>query len=275
MSAAPRLAWGRGGVSPSAPATEPRSKLSELEAGTPFSAKHGQHVWFLDDVFTLFTHWIGSTMPCVPDDETGVCPLCRKRVKASRHGFAAVLLKHGTDGLYQPRVLRVPSRNVDQFGDNQRGRRYSITQNKAGNGARLDVEFRFVKFREPPIEAFDARQIMQNTWYPQYATQIVVPPEVWVTDDTVLSPVAKEKTRAEQLAELSDADLVAHFKRMQGGPVKSWADEALAEIERREIRVDGPDPTRPAGKGDKFHVGVYTAPVVDGPVAAERKRGAA
>lgn len=277
MSAAPRTAWATAGVSPSAaPTNEPKCLPPPSSAGTPRTPRHDDVIWFLGDILKTFGHWAKrGTLPCRPDD-FGECTHCRIGDEPHPIGFAPVLFRiDDKHGVWQPRTMRVPQHHIDAFGTNLRGRQYRVVASNAGRGNRSEFSFFAIKRKTPPIEAFDAAQIMENIWSPRRATKVVVPEHVLVTDDIALSP--KEKTVREEILELDDVKLADYFKRYEK-VLPGMASIARDELDRRGISIDHPNAEKPAPKDRKHSIHLVAVPVdadVEPPVAADRKRGAA
>jgi hypothetical protein len=275
---APRLKGGRVGNSPSAPPGAP-DHLPALqkapEAGTPYTAKHGDTVVFLGDIFTWYTHWVGTTMPCVDDPEEGKCPLCRKGIVTQRKGFAAILLKVGQRGgsvIYEPRILRVPTKCIEVLGGSLRGKQFHVILTKHGN--RCETSFKYSKKFEPPHAEFDVEQGMINVWFPQQYQQLEIETEVLIVDDTVLSSVStKEKSFRDELREMSAEQLAESYARFKGTPMRTMLDWIEEEMQRRDVyEVPGPRPApSPANPEERKHV-LRTFAV---PVEPAKKAGAA
>ncbi len=235
MSAAPRSAWGRGGVQPSAPNAEPQSVPPPDDSISPYSLKDGDTLWFLDDIVTHPTHYVKGqgTEPCRPD-EKGTCPHCASGVKRDLSAWAPALFKI-TKGdsprqVWEPRTMRVPKNHIDSFGANIRGRRYEVIAKNKGVGNKLKYEFKVLRRKEPPINSFDVAQVMENIWTARKSVNIDIPRRVFVVDDTVVSP--QEKTVSEQIAEMDSVTLLAYHKLMKDR-LPAVAEKALAELSRR------------------------------------------
>lgn len=221
------------------------------KAGSPYTLVEGDVVWLLGDVVTHFTHFVSNcSMPCTLES-AGSCPHCANGVLAEKKGWAPGLVLVATRGpqvVWQPRTLRIPKHMIDALGADLRGKVYDAVPER-GTGNRREQRLRYKRFREPTVPSFDAAQVMNNIWYPQYAVAIDVPPEVFVEGDTPVSPV-REKTREEEFAEMDSAKLLTYAERMKD-LFPSISERAYAELARRGEAPKADTIKSPASKLDE------------------------
>ncbi len=244
-------------------------------------------VWFLGDIATVYTHYQHATYPCLGE----ACLHCGQGNPARLQGYAPVLVAGGftPEGAesWHARVLHVPERNFN-IGRGLRGRVYFIKIVK--DGARKSYQFTFRYSKEPPIESFDPREVMQNVWYPKlyrkafYFDEVrlaVKPSSTTAPTETTFADSLKAAT-PEALVELLDsytkANIMPGQRRMIEDELHARGVK-LSTDEPKPVDTSKPREPRPGVLGASKNGTVFFAPE-DRPgtlpmTPAKRKGGAA
>lgn len=243
------------GPTPSNPeSVDQRSTTAHTDDGTPFHPKADCVVWFLGDVSRTMYHYAGRSVGCRGE---GHCAFCDNGDIPQPVGYAPILLNIGSEKgepVWQQRILRVSKRNFDDVGSPARGKLFNLRVTKGRAGARVEYSFQFRSIQEPPVEAFDFKQVMMELWFP--STRPSKPKNTRRVKAAIVLPTAtttapaRPKTFDEEVAEMSDEKLADMFVRFRGSPMKHMESVLEAEMLRRHLNTE---PASPANVNRETH----------------------
>jgi hypothetical protein len=257
------IEWDDGPVPSSDPSPASRDGRKRIE---PLYPKQSCIVWFLTQPKRVLTHFMGTTWPHLKEG----CPHCQKK-PPEVSWYASVLLKTGgTDNgkkhVWEPRVLRVPDRNIAELSTEVVNKIYSLTIVAKGNVKRFRFDYRGIS--EPPMAPFSAVEVMEAIWFPHIRpNKLVAAAEVMTEVPDEQLPVAprQEPSFGDHVKAMSNDELRSLFEslRRSGVGSKVMLPKVEAELLSRGFDLDIDLKTHTPGgtPGKPVTLHVYTAPM--------------
>ena len=262
-----------------APPPSPEQGTPSLKRIEPYYPKETSIIWFMSKPFRVLTHYRGSTWPHMTQD----CQHCQF-TNPEVSWYASILLKTGSSEsgrrhMWEPRVLKVPDRNIIELADDVLNKIYSLIIFKKGSVTRYRFEYRNIA--KPSIEPFCPKEVMEAIWFPHLKpTKVERPSEVYTEVPESQMPVtraaASQPTFAEECATKQTSDLVDLLTKFRSnGTFKVMQAIIEAELATRHVAFDTDEPKDPKEKKPgKYKLGVYTEPMPETPQKKVAEGGA-